>query len=536
MKRPIRLPGPLKYGILLLAIAGAYVVTARLGLALALPPERKATAVWPPSGIALAAVLLLGRRAWPGVWIGAFLANLWDYFGQRQGFPLATHFLVSSSIATGSTLQALLGASLLRRGREEGWSLASAREVFRFFVIGLLMCLVAASIGVGTLCLAHFAPWGRFGFIWWTWWIGDTTGVLLVTPLLLAWSRSRSPAPGPRRLAEAATIALVLAGIAWMVFGGIRLWGGGANYFLYLTVPPMVWATYRFELRGAATALVLVSGVAAWGTAAGHGPFLRDTLNGSLLLLQTFMAVLTVTVLTLAGVLEERRRGEEAQARLIDQLRRTRSEARVSELLEEQIHRIARDLHDEAGQLLTSVYLALHEVGRDLPPASRERLREIRTLLDQIEVQLRRLVHELRPTVLNDLGLEPALRFLGEGVTNRTGLAVSIRTTMAGRLPREVESALYRTVQEALRNVVRHAHASCVTVELDRRDGQVRCSILDDGVGLHAGGSTPPEARGLGLTGIRERVSALGGRLEVRSEQGQGSEIEVVIPLETTGL
>ena len=195
MKRLPHLPERLRYPLILLAIAAAYVVTARLGLALALPPERKATAVWPPSGIALAAVLLLGRRVWPGVWLGAFLANFWDYFGQRHGFPLVAHLATSGAIAAGSTLQPLLGASLLRRGNGEGLALARARDVFRFFAAGLAMCLVASSLGVTTLCLARFTPWGRFGFNWWTWWIGDTAGVFLVTPLLLAWSRPPLSAP-----------------------------------------------------------------------------------------------------------------------------------------------------------------------------------------------------------------------------------------------------------------------------------------------------------------------------------------------------
>src|SRR5262245_9164889 len=106
---------PYPYWILVSSLAVAYVATARLGLTLALPPEGKATAVWPPSGIAFAAILLLGPRVWPGVWLGAFIANIWDYFDPTNSRPLATHFWVSYCIAVGSTLQPLLGAYLLRR-------------------------------------------------------------------------------------------------------------------------------------------------------------------------------------------------------------------------------------------------------------------------------------------------------------------------------------------------------------------------------------------------------------------------------------
>src|SRR5438552_2901072 len=108
-------PSWVRYWAGVLALAALYVGAARLGMALALPPEKKATAVWPPSGIALAAILLGGARLWPGVALGAFLANLWDYFAPANRFPLAAHLGVSAGIAVGSSLQALLGASLLRR-------------------------------------------------------------------------------------------------------------------------------------------------------------------------------------------------------------------------------------------------------------------------------------------------------------------------------------------------------------------------------------------------------------------------------------
>jgi len=178
-----------KHLVVLFALAAVYVITARLGLMLALPPEKKATAVWPPSGIALAGALLAGYRVWPGIWLGSFLANLWDYFDPANKFSLTAHLVVSGSIAAGSTLQALLGAWLLSGligGRNP---LDRARSVFQFVGVALLMCLVAATVGVTTLCLAGFAPWANYNFNWWTWWLGDSVGVVVVTPLVLVWSK-----------------------------------------------------------------------------------------------------------------------------------------------------------------------------------------------------------------------------------------------------------------------------------------------------------------------------------------------------------
>ncbi len=136
---------------MVVALAAVYVVTARLGLMLALPPEKKATAVWPPSGIALAGLLILGQRVWPGIWLGAFLANLWDYFNPANPFPLTAHLLVSAGIATGSTLQALAGSFLVRRWIGPGNPFDRASHAFTFAGVAMLMCLIAATCGVASL-------------------------------------------------------------------------------------------------------------------------------------------------------------------------------------------------------------------------------------------------------------------------------------------------------------------------------------------------------------------------------------------------
>ncbi len=205
---------------------------------------------------------------------------------------------------------------------------------------------------------------------------------------------------------------------------------------------------------------------------------------------------------------------------------------RLNETLEEEGKRIAHALHDEAGQLLASVYLALEEVACELPGA-RERLRSVRTLLDGIEDQLRHLSHELRPTILDDLGLVPALEFLAEGVAARSGIAVAVEAAADGRLLPTIETALYRIVKEALTNVTRHAQARRVLVQIRRKERSVFCSVRDDGKGFDV-----PEAlsrrgkRGLGLAGIRERLRPLGGTLDIDSSPGRGTELLISLPVE----
>ncbi|SRR5258706_3103095 len=201
----------------------------------------------------------------------------------------------------------------------------------------------------------------------------------------------------------------------------------------------------------------------------------------------------------------------------------------LNETLEQEARRIAHALHDEAGQLLVSVHLALAELEPDLPPAAHGRLRNVQGLLDQVEHQLRQLSHELRPTVLDDLGWLPAIRFLADGVSKRARLAVQVQSTIDGRLPAAIETVLYRTVQEALTNATRHAKAKHVSIEVMRESSQLRCLIADDGVGFDVA------ARGnggLGLRGMRERLNAVNGRLDITSSPGNGTQLRLLLPME----
>lgn len=202
-------------------------------------------------------------------------------------------------------------------------------------------------------------------------------------------------------------------------------------------------------------------------------------------------------------------------------------------VLEREAQRIAHALHDEAGQLLVAIYIALASLAQDLPQAAGH-VAKLTELLDQIEAELRRLSHELSPAILRDFGLVPALKYLAEGVSGRSGLRIIIEGTPAGRLPGSIEAALYRVAQEALTNAVKHARATEVTIQLRREAAAIFCHIRDDGVGCDAKlTETSTGERGLGLSGIRERARSLGGTLEIKSAAGVGTELIVSIPLET---
>jgi signal transduction histidine kinase len=203
----------------------------------------------------------------------------------------------------------------------------------------------------------------------------------------------------------------------------------------------------------------------------------------------------------------------------------------LNETLEEEIKRIAYAVHDEAGQLLVAVHLALADVARELPKPQKEQVGRIQELLSQVEKQLRRYSHELRPTVLDDLGWIPAIRFLAEGVSKRANLSIQIKTTVVGRLPGPIEIALYRIVQEALTNAAKHSKASRVLIRIGRKNRLVCCSIEDDGVGFDVR-AVPSDGkpRGLGLTGMQERLNGIGGTLSIDSARGRGTRLLIQLP------
>ena len=218
---------------------------------------------------------------------------------------------------------------------------------------------------------------------------------------------------------------------------------------------------------------------------------------------------------------------------LLEQQERLRALSVTNEELREHAARhIAHELHDEAGQILAAVRIALARIAVKAAPALDDDLGHVKALITQVEDQLRHLAHELRPTILDDLGLGPALEFLSHGVAQRWGLKIAVTGAIGIVLPPKIATILYRVAQEALTNVVRHAGAREVILRLERRPDAVRLLIRDDGKGFDVSG-TAGQQRGLGLLGIEERVMAVDGTVEIQSQPGKGTDVVVTVPLKS---
>lgn len=293
-----------------------YFIVGKLSLQLAFV-HPSASPVWPPAGIALAALVVFGYRTWPAIFLGAFLVNV----------TTAGNIGTSLCIATGNTLEAVCGAWLVNQFGGGTRIFDRAQDVFKFALAVMVSTAVSPTFGVTSLAVGGLADWANYRAIWLTWWLGDATGALVVAPLLILWSIGPRWRLNPKRHLEVGLLLLVLLMLGEAVFGG---WFPitARNYPIsFICGPIVIWTAFRFSQRETATGIFILSAIAIWGTLQGFGPFVMETENQSLLIAQTFTAVLVITALALAAGMAEGRRAEaaiEQQKAVVEAANRTK--------------------------------------------------------------------------------------------------------------------------------------------------------------------------------------------------------------------
>jgi signal transduction histidine kinase len=298
------------YILKILVLAIVYHLAARLGLRMAYV-QINTSPVWPPSGIALTALLLFGYRMWPGISLGVLLGSLLG----------GASFNLAIGMAAGNTLEALVGAYLLQRFFSFHKEIDRVQDVIGLAVISMFATSISATFGTITLTLTGLAGPDGLSAIWITWWIGDLLGALVIAPFLLVWIipplfyKSEF-----RHKAEGIVLLLLVVLLTWYVFSDRPTASIYHQALIYLIFPVIIWAAIRFEQRGATTAVLLISGIAIWGTVQGFGPFSMQSINDSLVMLQTFTGVVSLTALILAATTIERRRATEAVRQRADEL------------------------------------------------------------------------------------------------------------------------------------------------------------------------------------------------------------------------
>ena len=291
------LAGAAAHTVTLVGIALIYFILAKFGLMLA-SVNPSATPIWPPTGFALAAVLLWGNRIAPAILIGAFIANA------TTAGSLAT----SVAIAVGNSLEAVVGAWLINEWSDGRSTFATPVGVAKFALIAFApSTMISATIGVVTLGLAGYAEWAKFSSIWVTWWLGDLTGALVFTPFIVLWANRDTRTLVRADWIESTMVFLAAVAVGLFAFGPLLGPKVYRDPLGFLAVVPLLWAALRGSQRDTATISLVLSAIAVWGTYEGSGPFSGLVVDESFLLLLMFVISVSVPTLALSADVAQRR-------------------------------------------------------------------------------------------------------------------------------------------------------------------------------------------------------------------------------------
>jgi signal transduction histidine kinase len=519
---------------LIVAVAACYFLGGKLGLEFFGLVHPSASAVWPPSGIAVAALIVLGYRMWPAILAGAFLVNL----------TTAGSLVTSLGIAVGNTLEGLLAAHLVHRFAGGRHAFAHALDILRFAgLAAMLSTMVSATIGVTSLTLTGHAPPSEVGAIWLTWWLGDAAGVILFAPLLMLWHLDHSWTWNPRRAAEAGLLLLSTIGTAVIVFFEPVL----EEYPLaFLCLPPLAWAAFRFRQREVAMAVAVLALIATWATASGSGPFVMRTTNESLLVLQAFMTMIAMTALPMSALVSER-------DALVARAEAAREQAEVaSRSKDEFLAMLGHELRNPLGAI-TAAMAVLDRIDEPAPEALRWRrimrrqaehlTRLIDDLLDTARITAGKMVLKREPLELARV-VEHCVRALASsGLLQRDRIQVQSAPVWVDADRHRLEQIITNLVTNAMKHT---PPEGSIRVRTSGEGDHAVIRVEDTGAGIapellpkvfdaftqgkqgidRAGGGL-----GIGLTLVRRFAELHGGGVEARSAgPGTGSTFVVRLP------
>ena len=479
-----------------LALALAYYGAAQLGYALEFAGP-VGSVVWLPAGVGIAFVYFGGAGLWPGLVLGDLLAN--DYSAMPLGSAIGQ--------TCGNVLEMLVAAWLLHRLVRRGSPLDSAGGIFRMLVALAAGTAISATVGPLSLLAGGVLTADELPHVARTWWLGDFSGALIVVTLALALWPPRPLAMKGRKLEGALLIGTVLA-VSEFTSRNEGSW-------TYLAFCALVWSALRFGQRGASLCISIVIGFTVWNTMHYDGPFSSPSGERSLLSTQLFIAVATLSTVLLAAVVAERERiAEELGA----------SRARLSEAADGERRRLERNLHDGAQQRLVALAIRLRLAGDQVasaPSGDASLLRDAAAQLQLALEELRELAHGIHPNVLSQ-GLARATRHLAAS----SSVPVSLAGLPTTRLDPAVEATAYYVLAEAVTNAQKHAACSGIRVCMTLEPDALIVEVGDDGTG------GADEHAGTGLLGLRRRVEAAGGTLELESPPGGGTRLVATLPIE----
>ncbi len=524
-----------RLALLMLGLAAVYFATSKLGFTVAFTAEQ-VTPVWPPTGIALAALLLLGGKVWPGIWLGAFATNI------TANEPLIT----ALGIAAGNTLEAVCGAWLLLHFTKFDNGMDRIADVLGLlFFSALVSTMIAATIGVTSLCVGGVQPWTEYGPLWLLWWLGDAGGALIVAPVLLAWFSRPLPLPSTRKVLEA---LLMMAGltiffaVAFTDFLPVRIHG---QAFVYAVFPFLIWAAMRFGQRGTALVTLAATAMAVWATTGGQGPFASSSVSQSLLLVEIFMLVVAATGLVMSAAIAERRTAEENLRRYADELQR------VNQDMDDFVHIVSHDLKEPARGIHNFASFLIEDYEKILDEEGRAQLLSLKTMALRMQEMISDLLHYSRLGRAETGGQTSGMGEIIESIREMLEHLLAERNASIKILCPLPEIACDRAaVTELFRNLItnaiRYNDKPAPLVEIGFRE-RVQAPhgreynvffVRDNGIGIEpkfqaeifrmfrrlpSSSKFDASGTGVGLAFAKKVVERCNGRIWIESEPGKGS-------------
>lgn len=563
---------PLKYSVDLkiVGVALLYYLFARLGYFLAFD-NTSALPAWPPSGIAFALIILLGRPSWPGITIGALVANIMAYWNGPSLSP-QTIITISSFIAIGSTLEAVIGNYLVRAWIKDRYPFKNTMNAFRFLFVTMTMCMVGAGIGTLTLYLNNVALLENLLKTGFSWWVGNVVGILLFTPFVLAIPQKHLFKFSSEKGIEVGIFLILIVGI-YSLLKVDYLRPTLEHALPFLVLPFLLWLAFRFDLMIAIAGVLATSLFSIYITIVGRGPFVLLESYDSMLLLQIFIGVVSISAIILSATVKER---GEAQLKLEEfnfnlegmiqeRTKELNDEIGIRKQAEETLNRTNQELSKRNTELDNFVYSVSHDLRapiasvlglinlakKDTDGAMKDMYFDMvhKSALQQDNF-IKEILDQSRNSRLEvkreEILFEPLIEETFNQLRFATSTGKSVEKVIHIRQEKPFYSDRWR-LKVILNNIIsnairyRNGRDPVIKIDVDIQDHAVTMAIKDNGRGIEKDhlpnvykmfyrATDDGAGSGLGLYIVKEALDKLNGKIEIESELGKGTVVKMEIP------
>jgi signal transduction histidine kinase len=559
-----------KLDLKIIGVALLYYLSARMGYFFAFE-NTTALPAWPPAGISFALIILLGRSSWPGITIGSLVANVMAYWNSPE-LPSQTIITISSLIAVGNTMEAVAGNYMVKTWIKDTYPFGAARNAFRFLFVTLLMCVLGS--GIGTLSLyfndaLQAENLLRTGF---SWWVGKVVGILLFTPFILAIARKIPFRFSSERAVEIAIFLMALLGI-YLLLKVDYLRPTLERTLPFLVLPFLLWLAFRFELIVAIAGVLLVSLVSIYATITGNGPFVLSESYNSMLLLQIFIGVISISTIILSATVKER---GEAQRKLVEfnenleTMVQERTQALNEEIntrkdAEQKIVRTNKELSKRNTELDNFVYSVSHDLRAPIASvlglinlAKKDKDTSMKDMyLEMIHksaIQQDDFIKEILDQSRNSRLEVKREEILFEPLINETFSQLKFATSTGKSVEKVIQihqdypfySDRWRLkviLNNIISNAIRYRNGKdpVIKIDVDITEHLATLAIRDNGKGIDSDhlpniykmfyrATDDGAGSGLGLYIVKEAIDKLNGQIQIESEVGKGTLVKLAIP------